>query len=60
MITSAEAPFLWWHLLAVYFVMDLALGGDLRYHLTRAKGKKLSESITKFYAAQLILALEHM
>jgi len=45
---------------AVYFVLDLALGGDMRYHLLKSKGRKFSESLTKFYIAQLILALEHM
>ncbi len=40
--------------------MDLALGGDLRYNLMNTpKGSPFSESQTRIYIAQMILALEY-
>jgi serine/threonine protein kinase len=40
----------------LYLIMDLLLGGDLRYHLS--KKRKFSEDVTKFFVACLIHALE--
>lgn len=40
----------------LYLVMDLLLGGDLRYHITRRR--KFSDETTKFFIACLIQALE--
>ena len=40
----------------LYLVMDLLLGGDLRYHIARKR--KFSEEITKFFVACLLHALD--
>jgi serine/threonine protein kinase len=40
----------------LYFVMDFMNGGELFYHLR--KDMKFSEKRARFYAAELILALE--
>ena len=40
----------------LYLVMDLLLGGDLRYHIARQR--KFSENETKFFVGCLLLALE--
>ena len=40
----------------LYLVMDLLLGGDLRYHL--ARNRRFSQEQTKFFCACLIHALE--
>ena len=42
----------------LYLVMDLLTGGDLRYHI--AYKKTFSESETKFFIANMILALEYI
>jgi serine/threonine protein kinase len=42
----------------IYFVLDFVNGGELFYHLR--KKVRFSESHTKFYAAELILALDHL
>jgi len=42
----------------LYFVMDYCSGGELFYHLQRAG--RFSENRTKFYAAEIVLALEHL
>ena len=42
----------------LYLVMDLLTGGDLRYHL--AKKKHFSERETKFFIANMLLALEYI
>lgn len=39
----------------LYFVMDFLNGGELFYHLKREG--KFSEERTKFYAAEILLAL---
>jgi len=41
---------------AVYLVMDFLSGGDLRFHLSKAK--RFSEATARFYLASLFLALE--
>ena len=41
---------------AIYLVMDLLLGGDLRYHIARRR--QFSEEVTKFLIACLLHALE--
>jgi serine/threonine protein kinase len=43
----------------LYMVLDLALGGDLRYNLSKSLGGKFTENVGRFYVAQLILALEY-
>ncbi len=42
----------------IYFVLDYVNGGELFYHLR--KKVRFSEKETRFYAAELILALEHL
>ena len=42
--------------LSLYLVMDLLLGGDLRYHI--AKRRRFNEQVTQFFIACLIYALE--
>jgi serine/threonine protein kinase len=46
--------------LHLYIVMDVCLGGDLYYQLTKAPGRCFSESQSRFYAASLIVCLEYM
>ncbi|CAI2363437.1 unnamed protein product [Moneuplotes crassus] len=41
-----------------YFIMDLLNGGDLYAHITQFG--KFKESKARFYAAEIILALEHL
>lgn len=42
----------------LYLVMDLMLGGDLKFHLINCG--KFSERRARFYAAQVLLGLEHV
>jgi beta-adrenergic-receptor kinase len=42
----------------LYLVMDLMMGGDLKYHLN--KEEKFSEVRSRFYAAEILLGLEHI
>lgn len=42
----------------LYFVMDYCPGGDLSLHL--AKNGSFPEDISRFYIAELILAIEYM
>ena len=42
----------------IYFVLDYVNGGELFYHLR--KKVRFSEKETRFYAAELILALDHL
>lgn len=42
----------------VYLILDLATGGDLAFHL--AKEVRFSEDRARFYAAQLLLGLDHL
>ena len=44
----------------LYIVMDVCLGGDLHYQLTRAPGKSFGEQQARFYAASLVVCLEYM
>lgn len=45
----------------LYLIMDLALGGDLRYQLHNTKdGKPFPEEQARFYTAQLVAALEYI
>lgn len=46
-----------------YIVMDLALGGDAKYHCKhqpRGEKKCLDEALARFYFAQLAVALEYL
>ena len=42
----------------LYFVLDWCPGGELFFHL--GKAGRFTESRAKFYAAQIVLALEHL
>jgi serine/threonine protein kinase len=42
----------------LYLVMDLMLGGDLKFHLINAG--RFTEKRSRFYAAQVLLGLEHV
>eukprot|EP00457_Paulinella_chromatophora_P002456 gb/GEZN01002461.1/.p1 GENE.gb/GEZN01002461.1/~~gb/GEZN01002461.1/.p1 ORF type:complete len:645 (-),score=124.53 gb/GEZN01002461.1/:421-2355(-) len=42
----------------LYIVMDLMLGGDLKFHLINAG--RFSEKRARFYAAEVLLGLEHI
>ena len=45
----------------LYLVMDLALGGDLRYQLNHTpSGKPFSEAQCRLYVAQIMLALDYI
>ena len=44
----------------LYIVMDVCLGGDLHYQLTKCPGGCFTEDRTRFYAASIILGLEYM
>jgi serine/threonine kinase 32 len=45
----------------LYLVMDIALGGDMRYNLEHTPDKRpFSESRVRFYMAQLCLALDYI
>lgn len=42
----------------IFFILDYVNGGELFYHLR--KKIRFTEKETKFYAAELILALDHL
>jgi serine/threonine protein kinase len=42
----------------LYLVMDLMMGGDLKFHLN--KEEKFSEVRSRFYSAEVLLGLEHI
>jgi len=46
----------------IYLVFDMALGGDLRFHLRSAArdNKEFSPERARFYAAEVFLGLEHI
>lgn len=44
----------------LYIVLDLALGGDLRFNLRHSVKTRFSEDRARFYTAQMILALDYM
>lgn len=44
----------------LYLVLDLYLGGDLRYHLEKASPRQLSAAQVCFYGASLLLALDFL
>jgi len=44
----------------LYLVLDLALGGDLRYQLRHSKNGHFPEDQTKFYIVQLCLAISYL
>jgi serine/threonine protein kinase len=42
----------------LYFILDYVNGGELFFHLQREK--RFSEERVRFYAAEIVLALEHL
>ncbi|KRX11179.1 Protein kinase-like domain [Pseudocohnilembus persalinus] len=44
----------------LYLAVDYMSGGELFFHLKKNKGMKFSETQTRFYAAEILLALEHL
>lgn len=44
--------------LRLFFVLDYCPGGELFYHLNQRR--RFPESMARFYAAEIILALEHL
>ena len=45
---------------AVYMIMPCCRGGDLHYHLSRAPNKRFGEKQALFYAAEILIGLEHL
>ena len=44
----------------LYMVMEFVNGGELFYHLHTSAQNGFDQERAKFYAAQIVLALEHM
>uniref|UniRef100_A0A6B2LEW5 Protein kinase domain-containing protein n=1 Tax=Arcella intermedia TaxID=1963864 RepID=A0A6B2LEW5_9EUKA len=44
----------------VYMVLDLVTGGDLYYNLRKEESGQFSDERVRFYAAQLVVILEHL
>lgn len=44
----------------LYMVMEFVNGGELFFHLHKSSTQGFSQERAKFYAAQIVLALEHM
>ncbi|MCO5562901.1 hypothetical protein L7F22_016537 [Adiantum nelumboides] len=44
----------------VFFIMDFCSGGDLNVLQQKQPMKRFSESITRFYAAEIVVALEYL
>merc|ERR1719454_2543673 len=42
----------------LYLILDLMIGGDLKFHLNN--DKTFSEDRSRFYAAEVLLGLEHI
>lgn len=45
---------------SLFLVMDICQGGDLQYHLSESKDNRFEENRARLYAAELVLALEHI
>ena len=45
---------------SLYFITQFMYGGELNYHIYAEKNSYFSEEKTKFYAAEIILGLEHL
>ena len=43
----------------LFMVLDLMLGGDLRFHLDRRQGG-LEEDVVRFYCAEIAVALNYL
>lgn len=42
------------------FLMEVLQGGNLFHYLTRVHNRRLSEDVTRFYAAEVVLGLEYL
>ena len=45
---------------SLYFITKFMQGGELNYHIYNEKNNYFTEEKTKFYAAEIILGLEHL
>jgi serine/threonine protein kinase len=45
---------------SLFLVMDICQGGDLQFHLSETPFNRFNLEQTRFYAAELLLALEHI
>jgi serine/threonine protein kinase len=45
---------------SLFLVIELCNGGDLQFHLQEVRSHRFSEERARFYAAEVILALEHL
>ena len=66
MLKSVHSPFVL-HLQAslndaekLYLFTDICLGGDLSHHLKQQQSRRFHYARARFYAAQIVLGLEHM
>lgn len=48
------------HEKSLFLVLDLCNGGDLQFHLQEVRSHRFSEERARFYAAEVILALDHL
>lgn len=65
-LASSNHPFIvtlhwcWTSSKHIYFVMDLCSGGEFFRVLQRAPNKCLPETAARFYAAEVLIALEYL
>jgi protein-serine/threonine kinase len=65
-LAAAQHPFIvslhwcWASKSSIYFVMDFCAGGEFFRVLQRTPNKCLREEAVKFYAAEVLLALEYL
>uniref|UniRef100_A0A6A7G461 AGC/GRK/BARK protein kinase n=1 Tax=Hirondellea gigas TaxID=1518452 RepID=A0A6A7G461_9CRUS len=45
---------------SLFIIMDICTGGDLRFHLHQLEARCFDEARARFYAAEMILGMEHM
>lgn len=43
----------------IYFVLDHAIGGDMRYNMRRSPGFRFREDLARIFIKQVLLALHH-
>jgi len=43
----------------LYLVLDLCIGGDMKYNLLKSPNGRFSESTSLFYITQILMALDH-
>jgi len=45
---------------SLYLILDMCSGGDLKFHLNTARSRRFPEAQARFYAAEILLGLEHI